>query len=139
MDREDNPRKQRAPPECVRRYTRITLAACSPLSPVLTSNSTAWPSASVLNPSICIAEKWTNTSSPPSCSMNPYPFASLNHFTFPRAMAIRPPAKSPRERLLAPRPKFLGRTALKRQRVQQVVKRADQAGQAVPDQLLGES
>src|SRR3954470_14297487 len=34
-----------------------------------------------------IAEKWTNTSSPPSCSMKPYPFASLNHFTFPLAIA----------------------------------------------------
>src|SRR5437660_5488400 len=30
-----------------------------------------------------MAEKCTNTSSPPSCSMKPYPLASLNHFTFP--------------------------------------------------------
>src|SRR5262249_17725348 len=102
-------------------------AACSPLSPVLTSNSTAWPSASVLKPSICIAEKWTNTSSPPSCSMKPYPFASLNHFTFPRAMAIRPPAKSRHEHRLAPSPEAIGRAALKRQRVQRVVKRSETA------------
>src|SRR6266852_1218439 len=32
---------------------------------------------------MAIAEKCTNTSSPPSCSMKPYPLASLNHFTFP--------------------------------------------------------
>src|SRR4029079_2693836 len=32
--------------------TRVTFAACSPLSPVRISNSTSWPSASVLNPSI---------------------------------------------------------------------------------------
>jgi len=30
--------------------------------------------------------EWTNTSSPPSCVMNPYPLASLNHFTRPFAM-----------------------------------------------------
>src|SRR5436190_1231605 len=65
------------------RYTRTTFMACSPLSPVFTSNSTACPSASVLKPSIWIAEKCTNTSSPASCSMKPYPLASLNHFTFP--------------------------------------------------------
>src|SRR6266542_6224466 len=67
-------------------YTRITFAACRPLSPAFTSNWTVWPSASVLKPSIWIAEKCTNTSSPPSCSMKPYPFASLNHFTFPLAI-----------------------------------------------------
>src|SRR5260370_25098258 len=33
-----------------------------------------------------MAEKGTKTSSPPSCSMKPYPFASLNHFTFPLAI-----------------------------------------------------
>src|SRR5439155_24890221 len=33
-----------------------------------------------------MAEKCTNTSSPPSCSMKPYPLASLNHFTFPLAI-----------------------------------------------------
>src|SRR5213076_3526682 len=68
------------------RYKRTTFAACSPLSPVFTSNCTACPSASVLNPSIWIAEKCTKTSSPPSCSMKPYPLASLNHFTFPLAI-----------------------------------------------------
>ena len=30
-----------------------------------------------------------STSSPPSCVMNPYPFASLNHFTCPCAI-LRP-------------------------------------------------
>src|SRR6266513_3803073 len=68
------------------RYTRTTFMACSPLSPVFTSNSTTCPSASVLKPSIWMAEKCTNTSSPPSCSMKPYPLASLNHFTFPLAI-----------------------------------------------------
>src|SRR3954468_6476437 len=33
-----------------------------------------------------MAEKCTNTSSPLSCSMKPYPLASLNHFTFPLAI-----------------------------------------------------
>ena len=33
-----------------------------------------------------IAEKWTNTSGPLSCSMNPKPLASLNHFTVPSAI-----------------------------------------------------
>src|SRR6266480_6966580 len=65
------------------RYTRTTFVAWSPLSPCFTSNSTTCPSASVLKPSIWIDEKCTNTSSPPSCSMKPYPLASLNHFTFP--------------------------------------------------------
>src|ERR1039458_5377753 len=32
-------------------------------------------------------EKWTNTSGPPSCWMNPKPFFSLNHFTVPRAIS----------------------------------------------------
>src|SRR5437667_3649083 len=53
------------------------------MSPSSTSNSPTCPSASVLKPSIWMAEKCTNTSSPPSCSMKPYPLASLNHFTFP--------------------------------------------------------
>src|SRR5204862_6654329 len=30
-----------------------------------------------------MAEKWTNTSSPPSVVMNPKPLASLNHLTVP--------------------------------------------------------
>src|SRR5687768_6945523 len=63
-----------------------TLAACKPLSVCFTSNSTSSPSASVLKPSIVIAEKCTKTSSPSGCSMNPYPLASLNHFTLPLAI-----------------------------------------------------
>src|SRR5437879_2675351 len=38
-----------------------------------------------------IAEKWANRSSPPpSGVMNPKPFASLNHFTVPVAIMLRP-------------------------------------------------
>src|SRR5207247_8247798 len=47
-------------------YTRTTFAACSPFSPAFTSNSTTWPSASVLKPSIRIAAEWRNPSSPAS-------------------------------------------------------------------------
>src|SRR5437899_4214472 len=65
--------------------TLRTLDACRPFGPRVTSNSTASFSASDLKPSPWIAEKWTNTSSPFSCEMNPKPFASLNHFTVPRA------------------------------------------------------
>lgn len=61
-----------------------TLDACRPLGPSTTSNCTFCPSRRVLKPSFLIAEKWTNTSSPPSSgSMKPKPFASLNHFTVP--------------------------------------------------------
>src|SRR5215831_19913990 len=63
-----------------------TLAACRPLGPRVTSNSTLSPSASDLKPEPWIALKCTNTSSPPSCVMNPNPLASLNHFTLPMAM-----------------------------------------------------
>ena len=49
----------------------VTFAAWAPLGPWTTSNSTRWPSVRVLKPSIVIAEKWTNTSSPPSRSMKP--------------------------------------------------------------------
>src|SRR5688572_7787382 len=37
-----------------------------------------------------MAEKWTNTSSPPSWEMNPKPFDSLNHFTVPLATISTP-------------------------------------------------
>src|SRR5699024_1105596 len=50
------------------------------------SKVTAWPSSKVLNPSSSIAEKCTNTSSPPSRSMKPKPFSALNHFTVPCSM-----------------------------------------------------
>ena len=52
------------------------------------SNSTASPSANDLKPSPEIAEKWTKTSSPPSCSIKPNPLASLNHFTVPSANVL---------------------------------------------------
>ena len=48
------------------------------------SNVTFCPSFNVRNPSVWIAEKCTNTSSPPSSlAMKPYPLPSLNHFTVP--------------------------------------------------------
>src|SRR6476646_2653617 len=62
-----------------------TALACRPLGPCTTSNSTRWPSARVLYPSDWISEKWTNTSSAPSCEMKPYPFSLLNHLTVPSA------------------------------------------------------
>src|SRR6185436_9408267 len=67
------------------------LLACLPFGPVVTSNETFWPSFSVLNPGMLIAEKCANRSSPPpSGVMNPKPFASLNHFTVPVAISNFP-------------------------------------------------
>src|SRR5439155_15045088 len=67
------------------------LLACLPFGPVVTSNETFWPSLSVLNPGILIAEKCANRSSPPpSGVMNPNPLASLNHFTVPVAISVIP-------------------------------------------------
>src|SRR5690606_16615939 len=69
-----------------RRFGQIgrMLAACRPLGPVLTSNSTRWFSARLLNHLLWISEKWANRSSPPpSGVMKPKPLASLNHFTVP--------------------------------------------------------
>src|SRR5919205_228527 len=61
--------------------------ACLPLGPCVTSKETFWPSLSVLNPPIWIAEKCANRSSLPSSGViKPYPFASLNHFTVPVAI-----------------------------------------------------
>src|SRR3989304_3211904 len=57
-----------------------------PLLPFVTSNSTLSPSAKDLKPSPWIAEKCTNTSSPPSCEIKPNPLLSLNHFTVPCAI-----------------------------------------------------
>src|SRR6476620_3368997 len=62
-----------------------TALACRPLGPCTPSNSTRWPSARALYPSDWISEKWTNTSSAPSCEMKPYPFSLLNHLTVPSA------------------------------------------------------
>src|SRR3990172_6470560 len=70
------------------RYGLVTLAACGPLGPSVISNSTRSPSLRERKPSILIALKCTNTSGPPSCAMNPYPFASLNHFTVPCATSL---------------------------------------------------
>src|SRR5215831_6445639 len=67
------------------------LLACLPLGPCVTSKLTFWPSFRVLKPFILIAEKWANRSSPPpSGVMKPKPFASLNHFTVPVAIAGNP-------------------------------------------------
>src|SRR5262245_57975046 len=55
-----------------------------------------------------MAEKCTNTSSPPSWEMNPKPFASLNHFTVPAATSLllvaggEPPNSAARTRRLRP-------------------------------------
>jgi hypothetical protein len=64
-------------------YSAETFAACKPLGPFVTSNSTACPSFRDLYPSPWMAEKWTKTSSPDWRWMNPNPFAALNHFTVP--------------------------------------------------------
>ena len=64
------------------------LSACLPFSPSFRSNVTRWPCFNVLKPSILIAEKWAKRSSPPSSGViNPYPLASLNHFTVPVEVA----------------------------------------------------
>src|SRR5688572_13604801 len=63
--------------------------ACLLLGPSVTSNETFWPSLRVLKPCIWMAEKCAKRSSLPSSGvMNPYPFASLNHFTVPVAMLL---------------------------------------------------
>src|SRR4029453_10990625 len=67
------------------------LLACLPFGPCVTSKETFWPSFSVLNPGILIAEKCAKRSSPPpSGVMKPKPFASLNHFTVPVAISEFP-------------------------------------------------
>ena len=66
----------------------IAAPAC-PSDPAVTSNRTFWPSLSVLNPCMLIAEKCANRSSPPpSGVMKPNPFASLNHLTVPVAIRV---------------------------------------------------
>ena len=70
-------------------YNFTTLAACGPLAPSVISNSTFCPSSRVLKPSVWMAVKCTNTSSPPSLSINPNPFSALNHFTLP--VIVLPP------------------------------------------------
>src|ERR1035437_9687357 len=61
----------------------MTLVACRPLGPVVTSNSTREPSSRERYPSVWIAEKCTKTSSPFSLWIKPQPLAALNHFTVP--------------------------------------------------------
>src|SRR5579885_2522286 len=74
-----------------------TLFASGPFAPSTASNCTCAPSASDLKPSPAIEEWWTNTSLPPSAGvMNPYPFASLNHFTVP--VAIQNTSSTTKER-----------------------------------------
>ena len=64
-----------------------TFVASGPFSPSRGSYSTFAFSVRVLNPSPEIFEKCTKRSLPPSSGvMNPYPFASLNHFTVPVAI-----------------------------------------------------
>src|SRR6266704_2198170 len=48
-----------------------------------TSNSTTWPSWSDCTPVGCRALTCTNTSSPCSGAIKPYPRSRLNHFTVP--------------------------------------------------------
>src|SRR5581483_1255849 len=74
-----------------------TLLAWGPFDPSTASNCTCAPSASALKPSPTIAEWWTNTSLPPWAGvMNPYPFASLNHFTVPVAIQNHSPGEGDR-------------------------------------------
>lgn len=63
--------------------TGRTFCASSPLRPGATSNSTAWPSVSVLKPSPWMFETCTKTSSPRSREMNPKPLSPLKNFTVP--------------------------------------------------------
>src|SRR5918992_1766648 len=62
-----------------------TFVACGPFGPWVTSNSTFWFSSRFRYPSPWIALKCTNTSSPSSREMKPYPLSGLNHFTLPVA------------------------------------------------------
>src|SRR5688572_23369805 len=69
----------------------MLLACFLPLLPAVISNDTFWPSLSVLNPAMLMAEKWAKRSSPPpSGVMKPKPFASLNHLTVPVAICNVP-------------------------------------------------
>src|SRR5712691_11510323 len=61
--------------------TLRTFCACKPFGPWATSKSTVSPSARLRKPSAWIAVKWTNTSGPDSCAIQPTHFESLNHFT----------------------------------------------------------
>src|SRR3989338_4003123 len=55
-----------------------------PFWPLAATKETVWPSFRLLKPSLWIALKWTNRSSPPLVGvMKPKPFSSLNHLTVP--------------------------------------------------------
>src|SRR6266851_8533731 len=89
-----------------------------PLGPLETSNSTAWPSFNVLEPSATIAEKWTKTSSPLWRWMKPKPLLALNHFTVPCSLLTallfsvsRGPAEHNIKLSDAPSPEPLNRAA----------------------------
>src|SRR5512138_2673935 len=83
------------------------LLACLPFGPWVTSKLTFWPSFSVLKPCMLIAEKCANRSSPPpSGVMKPNPFASLNHFTVPVAIAFVSSKNKQNHRGAKPRPMF---------------------------------
>jgi len=66
-------------------YSVRMLAACGPLAPCLTSNSTRWFSCRLLKPvPDLISLKWANRSLPPDSGvMKPKPLPSSNHFTVP--------------------------------------------------------
>src|ERR1017187_9391466 len=87
-DRRFQPPKEKDGGSASANYRAATFEACRPLGPVVTSNSTAWPSFSDLYPSAVMAEKWTKTSSPDWRWMNPNPFAALNHFTVPCSFTL---------------------------------------------------
>src|SRR5262249_8159049 len=77
-------------PKLCQLCTARTFSACQPLGPLVTSNSTVWPSCRLRKPPAWIAEKCTKTSSPVCRLMKPKPLASLNHFTVPcSAMLVR--------------------------------------------------
>src|SRR5439155_17178913 len=60
-----------------------TFWAWGPFGPVVTSNSTLSFSCRFRKPEPEMALKWTKTSGPDSCVMNPKPLSPLNHLTVP--------------------------------------------------------
>src|SRR6266700_789676 len=65
-----------------------TFSAWKPFGPLVTSNSTVWPSCRLRKPPAWMAEKCTNTSSPDWRLIKPKPLASLNHFTVPCSIVL---------------------------------------------------
>src|SRR2546421_12903636 len=63
-----------------------TFWAWGPFGPVVTSNSTLSFSCRFRKPEPEMALKWTKTSGPDSCVMNPNPLSPLNHLTVPVVM-----------------------------------------------------